>query len=67
MSVKDAVNALKRAEKIVLCYGYNTVEFDKEDALMLEAYGMYKVDQIACPHEGYYEITLAITFVKVTA
>lgn len=64
MTVKDAVKVLKHAKKIVLGYGANAVPFDRNDALMMDAYGDYLVDEIRADDGGYYEINIAMKPLK---
>jgi hypothetical protein len=64
MTVKEAVNVLKRAKKIVLGYGANAVPFDKDDALMMDAYGSYLVDEIRADDGAYYEINICMRPVR---
>lgn len=60
MTVRDAVKVLKTAKKIVLGYGANAVQFDKDDPLVLEAYGSFVVDEIRGDEDCYYEINIAM-------
>lgn len=64
MTVKDAVRVLKSAKKIVLGYGANAIPFDKDDPLVLEAYGSFVVDEIRGEENFYYEIDIAMRPVK---
>lgn len=64
MTVKDVVKALKTAKKIVLGYGGNAVPFDKDDMLMMDAYGSYVVDEIRADDDGYYELNIAMRPIK---
>lgn len=64
MTVKEVVGVLKTAKKIVLGYGANAVPFDKNDALMLDAYGNYVVDEIRADDDGYYEVSIAVKPIK---
>ena len=64
MTVRDAVNVLKHAKKIVLGYGANAVPFERSDALMMDAYGDYLVDEIRADDGGYYEINIAMKPLK---
>ena len=65
MTVKDAVKVLKTAKKIVLGYGANAVSFDKDDPLVMDAYGSYMVDEIKCEGDGYYEVNIVMRPVRV--
>lgn len=64
MTVKEAVAVLKTAKKIVLGYGDNAVPFEKDDPLVMEAYGVFIVDKIHCEGDGYYEINIAMRPVR---
>lgn len=64
MTVREAVCVLRTADTICLGYGANAVPFDKNDALVLEAYGNFVVDEIRCASEGYYEINIAMRPVR---
>jgi hypothetical protein len=63
MNVKQAVSVLKRAKKINLCWNGNAIPFDKDDLLMMDAYGAYLVDEIAA-NDDIYEINIALRPVK---
>lgn len=65
MSVKEIVSVLKTAKKIVIGYGANAVPFDKDDPLVLDAYGDYVVDAVCAVDEDNYEINIAMRPVKV--
>lgn len=73
MTVKDAVKVLKRATKIQLIWAGDSLEFNKENALMMAAYGNYVVDEITMGYPGEsgeeenYEITVAMQPMKVGA
>lgn len=60
MTVREAVAALKRAEKIVLGYSDNALPIDRNDALALDAYGDYLVDSISSDDGKYFEIDIAV-------
>ena len=60
MTVKEVVTALKTAEKIVLGYGANALDFDKNNPLALDAYGDYIVDEIQTDDGKYYEVNVAV-------
>ncbi len=64
MTVKEAASVLKSAKTIALGYGANAITFDKDDPLMMDAYGMYAVDEIRCEGDGYYEVNIKMNFVK---
>ena len=64
MTVKEVVHALKSAKHITLGYGDNAVPVDKDDGLMMDAYGDYLVDEIRGGDEGIYEICIALRPVK---
>lgn len=64
MTVKEVVKVLKHAKKIVLGYGANAVPFDKNDVLMMNAFGDYLVDEIRADDDGYYEVNIAVQPIK---
>lgn len=64
MTVREVCAVLKTAKKIVLGYGANAVSFDKDDLLMMDAYGNYIVDEIRGDADGYYEVNIAMQFIK---
>jgi len=68
MTVKEVCKVLKDAKNIMIGYGTNAFTFNKDDALMLDAYGSYLVDEISsggeCCSECYYEITIAVKPIK---
>lgn len=66
MNVKDAVKVLKRAKEIRICWNGNAIPFDKDDLLMMDAYGRYVVDEIAA-NGDIYEINIAMKPVKEDA
>lgn len=65
VTVKDVVGLLKSAKTIVLGYGGNAVDFNKDDPLVLDAYGKYLVSEIRCEGDGYYEVDVAMRPVQV--
>lgn len=71
MTVKEAVSVLKHAKKIALGWGETAIPFDKDNMLMMEAYGNFIVDSIRAyddvPGEDYYEIDIAVRPVKAGA
>ncbi len=64
MTVKEVVAALKSAKTIVLGYGANAVPFNKDDMLVMDAYGGYIVDEIKALEGDYYEVNIAMRPVK---
>lgn len=62
ITVKEAVNVLKKAKTIVLGYGDNAIYFNPDDVLMMDAYGSYCVDRICSVgnDDDYYEIDIAV-------
>lgn len=64
MTVKDAIKVLKHAKEVSLTYSANAVPFDHHDALMVEAYGDYVVDEIRSDREEIYEISIMMRPVK---
>ena len=67
MTVKDAIRVLKDAKDINLACGASLVPFDHKDALQVEAYGNYVVDEIRADKEESYEIGIMMRPVKVVA
>lgn len=70
MTVKDAVSVLKNAKTIALGWGESAIEFDKDNLLMMEAYGNFIVDSIRSvgdDEEAYYEVNIAVFPVKAGA
>ncbi len=63
MNVREAVSVLKKAKQIMLAWSGNTIPFDKDDLLMMDAYGKYIVDEIVAT-DGIYEINIAVQPVK---
>ena len=64
MNVREAVSVLKNAKKIMLAWSGNTIPFDKDDLLMMDAYGRYIVDEIVSAGGGVYEVIIAVQPVK---
>lgn len=64
MTVKEVAKVLKTAKAIMLGYGGNAVQFDKDDALMVDAYGKYLVDEIKCAGEDCYEVNIVMIPMK---
>jgi hypothetical protein len=70
MTVKEACSVLKHAKTIALGWGESAIEFDKNNLLMMEAYGNFVVDSIRSvgdDSEAYYEVTIAVYPVKAGA
>lgn len=67
MTVKDAIQILKHAKDIRLAYGDNCVPFSHQDALMVEAYGDFVVEEIQSHIPECYELTLLLRPVKKEA
>ncbi len=67
MTVKEAVQVLKNAKTIALGWGESAIQFDKDNLLMVEAYGNFVVDSIRSvgdDAEAYYEVNIAVMPVK---
>lgn len=64
MTVRDAVLVLKTAKALKLGYGANSIQFDKDDPLMMDAYGDYAVAGISGSDDFYYEIDIAMRPVR---
>ena len=70
MTVKEACSVLKHAKTIALGWGERAIEFDKDNLLMMEAYGNFVVDSICAVGEeadAYYEVNIAVYPVKAGA
>lgn len=71
MTVKEAVKVLKRATKIELVWAGDALDFNKDNALMMEAYGNYVVDEITTGYgtedDEIYEISVAMQPMKAGA
>lgn len=69
MTVRDAVNVLTEAKQLYICWEGNLTRFDQTDALMMDAFGDYKVKRICNAgdaKDGEYEIAIASIPVKET-
>lgn len=65
MSVTDAVAVLKKAEAIYICWDGSITELDRGSALMLAAYGNFKVSEINQSHrENTFELLIAAQPIK---
>ena len=65
MSVTDAVAVLKKAEAIHICWEGMITELDRDSALMLAAYGDFKVSEIHQGHgEEVFELVIAAQPIK---
>ena len=68
MTVKEVVRVLKTAKTISLGWDGCALQFDKDNPLMLDAYGNYVVDSIQAvgdDEDAYYEVNIAMKPVKV--
>ena len=68
MTVKEVVSVLKTAKTISLGWDGCALQFDKDNPLMLDAYGNYVVDSIQAvgdDEDAYYEVNIAMKPVKV--
>lgn len=60
MTVRDAVNALAGAKKLYIAWESTSREFKPDDALMMDAFGMYRVKKITNAYElDCFEIHIA--------
>lgn len=64
MTVKEAISVLKSAKTISLDYADNTIPFDKDNPLSLDAFGNYVVAEVRGLEDDYYEITIAMRPVR---
>lgn len=68
MTVREAVGALAGAKKLHIAWEGATREFDPEDELMMDAFGMYLVKKIVNSCElDCFEIHIAAQPVKEAA
>lgn len=68
MTIKEVVGILKEAKTITLGWDGCAIQFDKDNPLMLEAYGNFVVNTIRAvgdADEGYFEVDIAMLPVKV--
>lgn len=68
MTVKEAASVLKFAKEIKLGWGGSSIKFQKNNDLMMEAYGNFVVDSIQSisnDDDEAYEINIAMQPVKV--
>lgn len=64
MTVKEAVSVLKYAKEIRIAWNGNAIPFNKDDMLMMDAYGRYKVESINGDEDKVFEIEIAMRPVK---
>lgn len=67
MTVKEAVSVLADAKELYICWDGNLTHFNKDDALMMDAYGCYKVRHICIAGDSMdhaYEIGIAANPVR---
>lgn len=67
MNIKETVNVLKRAKAIRLVWNGSAISLDRNDQLMMDAYGKYVVDEIQSVDEEEYEIVVAMCPVRDNA
>ena len=70
MTVKEVCGILKTAKTIALGWNGASIEFEKSNPLMMDAYGNYVVDSIEAvgdSEDGYYEVNIAAQPMKVGA
>lgn len=63
MTVKEVMRLIKVYNSISLGYGESAIKFNKEDALAMEAYGSFIVDEIRCEN-GNYEVNILMRPVR---
>lgn len=64
MTVREVAKVLKTAKATMLGYGGNAVAFDKDDALMVDAFGRYVVDEVKCAGDDCYEVNIVMIPMK---
>jgi hypothetical protein len=65
MTVKEAISVLKDAKTIVLGYCSDSIPFNKDNPISMDAFGSYVVESIKGFEDDYYEINIAMRPVKV--
>lgn len=63
MTVKEAVSVLRKAKDIRIGWNGNSIAFDRNDMLMMDAYGDYIVEEIIGDGNPY-EIGIAMRPIK---
>lgn len=64
MNVKEAAKLLRRAKEVMIVYNGSAVNLDRDDLLMMDAYGNYAVDEIVATGEEFVELIIAMRPVK---
>lgn len=64
MTVKEALNVLKNAKEIKLCYGSDVIPFHMDNPLCKAAFADYLVDYIDAIEEDNFEINIAMRPLK---
>ena len=64
MNVKEAAKLLRRAKEVMIVYNGSAVNLDRDDLLMMDAYGNYAVDEIVATGEEIVELIIAMRPVK---
>lgn len=64
MNVREVCSLLKDAKVIMLGYAETAIPFNKNDLLMMDAYGKYAVEKVRSLGEEEYEIDLLLVPVK---
>ena len=64
MNVREVCGLLKDAKAIMLGYAETAIPFNKNDVLMMDAYGQYAVEKIRSMGDEVYEIDLLLVPVK---
>lgn len=64
MNVKEATKLLRRAKEVMIVYNGSAVTLDRDDVLMMDAYGNYAVDEIVATGEEFVELIIAMRPVK---
>ena len=64
MTVKEAISVLKSAQKIAIGYGSDSIPFDKDNPVSVDAFGNYIVDEIKGLEDDYYGINILMRPVR---
>jgi hypothetical protein len=64
MTVREAISVLKTAQKIAIGYGSDSIPFNKDNPVSLDAFADYIVDDIKGFGDDYYEVNILMKPVR---
>ena len=64
MNVREVCGLLKDSKSIMLGYGDTAIPLDKNDCIMMDAFGGYAVEKIRSTGDEVYEVDLVLRPVK---